>query len=114
MNENLGGRGRFREPRLNIERRAEHRNALAVLRAGPLFARAVPVQLDPVPIRVTEVDRLADAVIGRATDRDARLDEALQSVAERRPVRIPDRDVVQTRRSRGRRRALTTLPGVQA
>jgi len=53
-------------------------------------------------------------VIGGATDRDARLDEALQGVAERRPVRIADRDVVQARRSGGRRRPLTTLPRVQA
>src|SRR5438105_5901728 len=58
------------EQRLQVERRIEHRDAVAVFGARPLLARPVTVELDPVLVRVAEIDRLADAVVARAVDLD--------------------------------------------
>src|SRR5712692_7192017 len=51
------------EQRLQVERRVEHRDAGAVFRARPFLAWPVAVELDPVPVRVAQIDRLADAVV---------------------------------------------------
>ena len=37
----------------------------------PVRTRSIPVDLDPVPVRVAEVERLADEVIGQPDERDA-------------------------------------------
>ena len=69
---------------------------LAVGRARPLLARAVAVELDAVAVGVAQVDRLADAVVARAVERDARVEHAAERVRERPAVRVADR-----RRGRG-------------
>ena len=92
-----------------------HRDAAAaVRRPRPLLLRPVAVELDAVAVRVAQVDRLGDAVVGGAVDRPLRVDEPLERVAELRPVRVADRDVVEAGRAGRRRRAAARLPRVQA
>ena len=50
-----------------------------------LLARAVGVQLDPVVVGVAQVDRLRDAVIGRALDPRLRARQALDGAGELPP-----------------------------
>ena len=83
-------------------------------RPGPLLFRPVAVELDPVPVGIAEVDRLGDAVVGRAVDRPTGLGEPPQRVAERAPVRVADRDVIEPGRPRRRSRPAARLPGVQS
>jgi hypothetical protein len=108
-----GDLARLRQQRLEVERRVVHRD-LPVLGARPLLTWAVAVELDPISIRVAQVDRLADSVIGCTTDRDARIPEAAERIAQRRSIRIADRNVVEARRPRWRRGAAAALPGVDA
>ena len=51
---------------------------LPALRPRPLLARPVPVELDPVAVGIVEVERLADAVVGGAAERDPGLGQAAQ------------------------------------
>src|SRR5438105_7482521 len=57
---------------VEIECTREHDDVTVVaLRARPLCLGPVSVQLDPVVVRIAQVDRLADAVVARAFQRDA-------------------------------------------
>src|SRR5436305_2910191 len=76
----------FRQQRVEVDGRVVHLNALAVRRARPLLLGTVAVELDAVPVRVTQVDRLRDAMVGRALQRPSRLAESAQRVAERASV----------------------------
>ena len=67
---------------------------------GHSSLRAIPVELEPVAVGIAQVERLADAVIGRAVERDARVDQAAQRVGERGAIGIADRGVVEPGRSR--------------
>src|SRR5438034_10939055 len=58
------------EQPFEVERTREHLDA--VVRARPFRFRAVPVELDAVAIGIRQVDRLADAVVARARQTDAR------------------------------------------
>ena len=55
---------RAREHAVEVERQRPHLQ-LAVL-VAPLLARAVAVDLDPVALRIVEVERLGDEVVGGA------------------------------------------------
>src|SRR5579859_4527957 len=61
-----------------------------VLVPRPLLSRAVAVELDPVSVGIVEVQRLADAVVGGAVQRNPGVDEPPQRIAEGRPVGIAD------------------------
>src|SRR4051812_21076029 len=76
----------FVEKRAQVERDADHRDAVTVSR--PLLARPVAVELDAVAVEVAQVDRLADAVIARALDRHAGLEHAAQRHGERLAVGV--------------------------
>ena len=54
---------------VEIEPPSEHRHA-PLWRSGPLLLRAVPIQLQAVVVRVTQVDGFADAVITGSVQRD--------------------------------------------
>ncbi len=82
--------------------------------ARPLGRGAVPVELDAVAIRVAEVERLADAVVGGAFERDARADETAECVGQLGASGVDDREVVETGGSGTGRRATLALPGVEA
>ena len=79
----------------------------------PVLARAIPVELDAVPVRVAEVERLADAVVGRAVEADPGVEQPAQRVGERLAGRVADRGVEEPGRPRRRRRAALALPGVE-
>ena len=49
---------------MKVQRSSDHRDLLAAGCAA-ILARAVAVELDPVAIRIVQVDRLADAMVGR-------------------------------------------------
>jgi len=104
------GSGCEQAPQVEVAR--VHRE-LAVGRARPLFLRPVPVKLDAVLVGIAQVERLADAVIGSAVERNLRLDQTAQRIAQRRAGRIEDREMVQAGRALGRRRAAAALPGVE-
>src|SRR5262245_17971205 len=55
---------------LRIEWQSAHVE-VTVPRQGPLLARAVPIELDAVLIDVAQIERLSDAVIAGAVERDA-------------------------------------------
>ena len=59
--------GRGGEQLGNVERAGEHHKFTVALR--PSVARAVRVDLEAVAIRIGEIDRGADAVVGQALDR---------------------------------------------
>lgn len=54
----------------------------AAFRTGPLLARPVPVQLDPVPVGIGEIDGLAHAVVGGPVEPDASVEHPLDSDRE--------------------------------
>jgi len=70
---------------------------MAVRRHGPLLARAIPIELDAVLVEVAQVERLADAVIAGAVERDAGRDQPAQRVAQCRTCRIEDGKVIKAR-----------------
>ena len=57
--------------------------------ARPFLLRAVAVELDAVPVRIAQIERLADAVVAGPVERDAGLDRA--GAARRRAPRGSDR-----------------------
>ncbi len=90
----------------------EHRK-LAVSRARPLLLRTIPIELDAVLVGIAQVQRFADAVIAGAVELDPGADHPVQRVRQRRPGRIEDRGVKQSRGARRRRMAAFALPGVE-
>src|SRR5207248_6214608 len=105
--------GALRQQALEVEAAvAEGEVALGV--AGPLRLRAVPGQLQAVSVRVVEVQGLVGAVVVDATERPAGLDQAAERVAEGRPGRVADGDVVKASGSRRWRGAPLRLPSVEA
>jgi len=94
---------------LQIKHPGVHLN-LPIIRPRPLVLRAVDVQFQPVAVRVGQVERLADAVIGRAIEPDLRRLQPPQGVGEGRAGRVADGDVVEAGRPwRGRRTPLGDL-----
>ena len=84
--------------RTEVQRERVHRHP-AVVGPRPLLARAVAVDLDAVALRVAEVQRLADEVVGRAGERRTRVagagSGAGEHVTERAAVRHANREVEQ-------------------
>src|SRR6185295_12209220 len=58
------------EQALQVQTPSEHRQ-LTLGRARPLPVGTIPIQLDAVAIRVAQVERFADAVVGSAVQLDA-------------------------------------------
>src|SRR5689334_4696783 len=85
----------------------------ATFDVGPSLGRTVPVNLDAVAIRIVEIDRLGDAVIGCATDAHAVVRDTLIGPRERLPVGIGEGDVKETGVPGWRGRPAETLLGVK-
>src|SRR3954447_18383685 len=85
---------RFARQTVQVEATGEHRQG-AVRRPRPFGFRPVPVQLDPVPVRVTQVERLANAVIAGAVERYSGGGQAAQGIRERGSRRVEDGEVEQ-------------------
>ena len=90
----------------------EHCDA-AIRRPRPRLPRAVPVEFDAVAIRVAQVERFADAVIGGAFEGYSRFDEPAQGVGQRRPRGVNYCNVVKAGCSRRRRRTTLAFPCIQ-
>ena len=85
----------------------------AVRFSRPLSS-AVPIELDAVLVGIAQIERLADAVVAGAVERDAGGDQPPQRVGERGPGRIEDRGVEEAGGAGRRRMAALALPGVEA
>ncbi len=80
----------------------------------PLFYGAVPIEFDTIPIRVTEINSLADAVVGCTLDGDTEFGDSLNRTQPACSVRKQHGKVEQARGSRRGRRPAFTLPAVKA
>jgi hypothetical protein len=79
-----------------------HRQA-AVRRPRPCFLWSVPIQFHAVVVRITQVNRFANAVIARSIQRNAGGDQSAQSISQRTPGGIKDGGMIQARCSGQRR-----------
>ena len=85
------------EERLQIESFGKHgERAIGV--AGPLLTRAVPIELEPVPIRIPQVNRLAHPVIRRAIDPNPVRQQPAQGAREIRASWVKDCSMIKARR----------------
>src|SRR5262249_39233632 len=83
---------------------ARHHHELAIGPPRPFPLRSVAIELDPVAIRVVEIERLAHPMIACTGKRDLGLDQAPQGIREIGARRVEHREMVESRRA-GRRRA---------
>jgi tRNA G18 (ribose-2'-O)-methylase SpoU len=90
-----------------------HRD-VAVGVARPFCFRSIPGQLDAVAIRIGQVDRLADAVIGDTLQGDARINNASHRSCEVRARRVADCKVIEAGMVRWSGRSTPALPCVEA
>jgi hypothetical protein len=72
---------------LQIQRSCKH-HQFAVGTPRPLLPRTIAIQLNPVPIRITQLQRLANSMVRCAVERDARPRQPLQSIGQRSLGRI--------------------------
>src|SRR5215204_343423 len=75
---------------------------------------AVPGQLDPIAVRIVQVDRLVGAVVGRPIDPPPVVEQALEGSGQVPPLRVVDGEVIEPGRPRRRRGAPLALPGIEA
>ena len=75
-----GGASELREQIVEVERKRGHLQHAVLLR--PLAARPIVVELDAVAVRVGEVERLADQMVGGAVEAGAGLGEADERLSE--------------------------------
>jgi hypothetical protein len=78
------------DDRRDIDRIGRHHQLAAL--SSPTLARPVGVDLDAEPVRIGEIERLADQVVARAGV-DPEVRQMLDEAAQRRPVREQDREV---------------------
>src|SRR5438132_723450 len=81
---------------------------------GPLVAGTIPIELQPVLIRIAKIERFTHAMVRRPVERDSGADQPSQRVGKRRARRIADRDVVKTGSARRWWRPAEAFPGVQS
>ena len=94
------GRNRIHD-RLQVKRQGRYRHAVTV--PGPRIAGSVGVDLQPVAVRVIEVERLADTVVGRP-ERVPRLGQPEDHPSQRRSIREQDRGMEEAGDIPGKRR----------
>src|SRR5689334_5468389 len=102
----------FGEETREIERLAAERERAILPR--PLVRAAVPGQLDAVEVGVVQVDRLVGTVVRSAIDAPAPVQQPCERDGQIPAGGVVDREVVETSRAGGRRRAALALPGVEA
>ena len=79
-----------------------------------MLARTIPVEFDPVFVRVPEVKSLAHTVVRGAIERNARSPEANQGVRKFSARWIEDCEMIKPGRSWGRRRTAKAFPSIEA
>ena len=90
----LRGRVEFAEDVLDVERKGRHPRADL---SFPDLSRAVPVNLDAVPVRVAQVERFADEMIGCPDERNAILRRMVDPAREMPALGEEQRKVVEAR-----------------
>ena len=90
----------------------EHlQGAVRLLR--PFVLRPVPIELDAVVVRVAQIERLGDAVVAGAFERNLGDDQPAQRVGQQLPGRVENGGMVKAGGAGGGRRAAEALPGVE-
>src|SRR5262245_30808260 len=79
------------ENAVEVERQGVHLEDAVAYR--PLLTRAVAIELDSVALRVAQIERLADQVVGGPAQPPARFGDALQRTGEVRAARNEDGEV---------------------
>ena len=77
-----------------VEGRGDH-GKIALRCARPLRFRAVPVKLDAIAVRVAKIERLADAMVGSAFERNVGENQATKGVGEFGARGIDDGEVIE-------------------
>jgi hypothetical protein len=93
--------------------RSRHHCEPTIRQPRPLLHRTIPIKLHAIPIRITQIQRLAHAMIGCSLEPHSRIDQPLQSIRQLPPRRIHNRQMIKPSRSRSRRRPTRTLPRIQ-
>jgi len=81
---------------------------------GPLFFRSIPIKLHSISIRIAQIERFANSVIGRAFKRNFCLDETAQCVGKFLPRWIKNRQMVKACCARRWWRPTGAFPRVEA
>jgi hypothetical protein len=84
---------RLRQQVLHVERLGGHLHLIA--RPGPLIARAIHVEFQPIIVGIGQVQRLTHGMIGGSLQRPAVFEQAPQNARQPSPVRQTDGDVIQ-------------------
>src|SRR5919112_1527354 len=74
---------------------------------------AIPGQLDPIAIRIVQVDCLVGAVVGRPIDAPTVVEQALGRSGQIPPLGVVDGEVIESRRPGWWRRSALALPGIE-
>lgn len=82
-------------------------------REGPFFTWPVPVKFNAVVVRIPQIKRLADAVVGRAFQWNVGSHQPAKRISESCACRIENRRVIKAGGSARRRRPAQTLPRVE-
>src|ERR1041384_7650054 len=109
-----GSGSRLPEQLVEIERVRHPELDAALGGVGPLLGRPVPGELEPVAVRVGEVDGDAHAVVRRALHRDPRGEHAAHRNREIAPGGVADGHVVEPGMTRRGRLGAAALPGIEA
>ena len=86
---------------------------LTVFRARPFRRRAIAIQLDAIPIRITQVHRLAHPMVRRPLERDPVIQHSPHRAGERRPIGIENREVIESRGPAWRSGCVFPGPGIE-
>ena len=65
-----------------------HHRQVTLSRAWPLLGLKVPVKLNSVIVRIAQIKRVADSVVGCALKRNPRLNQSVQGIRQFRPRRM--------------------------
>ena len=104
--------GGFLQECVQVKRMREH-GEFASGCPRPEVLGAVKIKLDPVRVRVAQIESFADAMVRSAFEWDLRCVEAAECIGQRGARGIEDRDVVEAGGVRGWRRCTQALPGVE-
>jgi len=103
--------GSFRHKPMQIQTPGVHPNVPFRV-SRPLIFGAVPVKLNPILVGVTQIQRLADPMVGGAIQGNLSRQHAMKRVRECRACRIQDSRMIQSgcpRRGRGAANTLSRI-----
>ena|SRR5688572_11720633 len=102
----------FSKEGLEIQSSGEHRER-PVRVARPMVTWAVPIEFEPITVRVAKVNCFTDAVVGCAVEANTMPQQPAHGVGEIRPRRIKDGRMIQAGRTRRCRLATCAFPRVE-